>query len=161
MANELAPASATALPLLSDQAREFIGQSARPNTRRAYAAQLKQWLAWCEDQGLAPFPADPTRVANYLSERAVKGQSVSTLRTVVAAIKAGHDAQGLQFDTKAPAIVRRSRARGEVFAEEQWLLPPGRLSLVEFLPEHERFADELGARGLRADPVLPEIGRGE
>ena len=109
MANELAPASATALPLLSDQAREFIGQSARPNTRRAYAAQLKQWLAWCDDQGLAPFPADPTRVANYLSERAVKGQSVSTLRTVVAAIKAGHDAQGLPFDSKAPAIVRTLR----------------------------------------------------
>ena len=59
--------------------------------------------------GLAPFPADPSRVANYLSERAVKGQSVSTLRTVVAAIKAGHDAQGLSFDSKAPAIVRTLR----------------------------------------------------
>ena len=98
-----------ALSLLSDQAREFIGQSARPNTRRAYVAQLKQWLAWCADAGLPPFPAEPTRVANYLSERAVKGQSVSTLRTVVAAIKAGHDAQGLSFDSKAPAILRTLR----------------------------------------------------
>ncbi len=106
MTDELVPAPAAVLSLLSDQAREFIGQSARPNTRRAYAAQLKQWLAWCEGRGLAPFPADPTSVANYLSERALKGQSVSTLRTVVAAIKAGHDAHGLTFDSKAPAIVR-------------------------------------------------------
>jgi hypothetical protein len=40
-------------------------------------------------EGAVPFPADPGDIANYLAERAAVGQSVSTLRTVVAAIKAG------------------------------------------------------------------------
>ncbi|MGO4686202.1 tyrosine-type recombinase/integrase [Hyphomicrobium sp. 2TAF46] len=109
MVNELSAPSETAVVPLSEDARKFIAQSARPNTRRAYAAQLKQWLAWCEASSTPPFPAEPNAVANYLSARATKGQTVSTLRTAVAAIKAGHDAQGLTFDSKAPAIVRTLR----------------------------------------------------
>ena len=92
---------------LSNDARDYIKHSARPNTRRAYAAQLKQWLAWCEALNVQPFPSDPASVANYLAERAGAGQCVSTLRTVVAAIKAGHSAQGLAFDTQAPEIAKR------------------------------------------------------
>ena len=80
---------------LSARARDYIRQSLRPNTRRAYAAQLKLWLAWCAQQGISPFPAAPEVVASYLAERGAAGHSVSTLRTVVAAIKAGHDANGL------------------------------------------------------------------
>jgi site-specific recombinase XerD len=95
--------------ILSDTARAYINQSARPNTRRAYATQLRQWMTWCEAQGRPAFPADPSDVANYLAERAHAGQAVSTLRTVVAAIKAGHDANGLPFDTKAPAITKTLR----------------------------------------------------
>ncbi len=109
MANEPVPASQTSLAQLSEQARQFIGLSARPNTRRAYATQLKQWMAWCHGNGHLAFTGDTNLVANYLSERAARGQSVSTLRTVVAAIKAGHDAKGLSFDSKAPAIVRTLR----------------------------------------------------
>jgi site-specific recombinase XerD len=103
--------SASRLPSveLTDRAREYIKHSARPNTRRAYAAQLKQWLAWSEARGSQPFPAQPAGVANYLAERAAAGQSVSTLRTVVAAIKAGHSAQGLAFDTQAPEIAKTLR----------------------------------------------------
>ena len=109
MGNELSTSFETAVVALSDDTRKLIAQSARPNTRRAYAAQLKQWLAWSEASGMTSFPADPNAVANYLAERATKGQTVSTLRTVVAAIKAGHDAQGLTFDSQSPAIVRTLR----------------------------------------------------
>lgn len=97
---------------LSDRAREYIAQSARPNTRRAYATQIKLWLAWCEKQTGSDFPADPVAVANYLTERAEAGQALSTLRTVVAALKAGHDAKGLSFDSKAPVILRTLRGIG-------------------------------------------------
>lgn len=109
MTNDLAPTSQATVAApqpLSERARSYVGQSARPNTRRAYAAQLKLWFAWCEGKGLEVFPADPVTVANYLAERADAGRSVSTLRTVVAAIKAGHDASGLSFDSKAPVIAR-------------------------------------------------------
>lgn len=94
---------------LSSNARELIKLSMRANTRRAYTAQLRQWLNWCERTGVAPLPADPVEVANHLAERGLAGQSVSTLRTVVAAIKAGHDHEGLHFDSKAPAILKTLR----------------------------------------------------
>lgn len=71
---------------LSTAARDLIKLSMRANTRRAYTAQLRQWLAWCEGAGVVPLPADPVEVANHLAERGLAGQSVSTLRTVVAAI---------------------------------------------------------------------------
>jgi site-specific recombinase XerD len=100
------------LSALSEGAREYIKCSARPNTRRAYATQIKQWVTWCERQGLVDFPADPASVANYLTERAEAGQAASTLRIVVAALKAGHDAKGLPFDSKAPAILRTLRGIG-------------------------------------------------
>lgn len=97
---------------LSEGAREYVKRSARPNTRRAYATQIKQWIAWCERQRVADFPADPASVANYLSERAEAGQVSSTLRIVVAALKAGHDGKGLTFDSKAPVILRTLRGIG-------------------------------------------------
>ena len=87
MADELTSAAAQPPAVLSEAARRYINASARPNTRRAYAAQLRQWMAWCEQNGRPAFPADTSDVANYLAERGSVGQSVSTLRTVVAAIK--------------------------------------------------------------------------
>jgi site-specific recombinase XerD len=94
---------------LSTAARELIQFAMRENTQRAYRAQLRQWLAWCERHGIEPLPADPVYVANYLAERGSAGQSPSTLRTVVAAIKAAHDGKGLDFDSKAPVILKTLR----------------------------------------------------
>ncbi len=95
---------------LSEQARQYLSQSLRPNTRRAYAAQLRLWLAWCDEAGLDLFPSDPNAVANFLISRADAGQAISTLRTVVAAIKGGNDAKGCPFDTKAPVILKALRS---------------------------------------------------
>jgi site-specific recombinase XerD len=94
---------------LSDTARELIKVSLRDNTRRAYRTQLRQWLAWAEQGGVSGLPADAVDVANYLAERGHAGQSPSTLRTVVAAIKAAHDGKGLDFDSKAPVIIKTLR----------------------------------------------------
>ena len=94
---------------LSTAARELIQFAMRENTQRAYRAQLRQWLAWCKRTGIEPLPAGPVYVANYLAERGSAGQSPSTLRTVVAAIKAAHDGKGLDFDSKAPVILKTLR----------------------------------------------------
>lgn len=95
--------------VLSTTARELIQFALRENTERAYRAQLKQWLAWCERADVQALPTDPIHVANYLAERGSAGQSPSTLRTVVAAIKAAHDGKGLPFDSKAPVILKTLR----------------------------------------------------
>lgn len=110
MGHDLATSIATAAPVaLSETAREFIGASMRPNTRRAYAAQLRRWQHHCEADRRPMFPADPASVANWLAARASAGQSASTLRTAVAALKAGAEAAGFPFDTSAPAIARTLR----------------------------------------------------
>jgi site-specific recombinase XerD len=112
MQKHLTVAGATAG--LSTAAREMIQLSMRENTQRAYRAQLKQWLAWCERGGVEALPADPINVANYLAERGHAGQSPSTLRTVVAAIKAAHDGKGFDFDSKAPVILKTLRGLSNV-----------------------------------------------
>jgi site-specific recombinase XerD len=92
---------------LSDTARRYALASLRPNTRRAYATQLALWLEWKSATDLSP--ADPADVANYVSERAAAGQSVATLRTIVAAIKSGHEAKGWSFDSTASVITKVMR----------------------------------------------------
>ena len=90
--------------LLTDGAREFIGRSTRANTRRAYAAQWRAWEAWTQSRGVPAAPANVIDLANWLSERAKRGQSVSTLRTAIAAVKAATKAKGFALDTKAAVI---------------------------------------------------------
>ncbi|SFV32891.1 tyrosine-type recombinase/integrase [Hyphomicrobium facile] len=88
--------------LLSENARRYAASSFRPGTRRQYATALKQWLQW---RGLIDLePADTIDVANYLAELASAGKSISTLRTAIAAIRAGHTAKSWLFDTTAPPI---------------------------------------------------------
>ena len=130
--NSSLPAAATQL---SDDALAFIGEAIAYNTRRAYAAQLKIWFAYCEQLGRALFPADPVAVANWIAERANSGersgkratdcklgQSMSTLRVAVAAIKAAHDSKGIEFDTGHVALrkffqgLRRKRPEAQIQA---------------------------------------------
>ena len=99
--------SAEQLPtFLSPAAEQYLRESLSPNTRRAYRAQISKWVEWCAQKRVEPWPADLVQVVNYLSERADAGQAVSTIRTAVSAIKFGHEAQGLPFDSRAPAIVK-------------------------------------------------------
>lgn len=102
---------------LSKDALTFLKASLAPNTRRAYAAQLKAWEAHCAEEGVAPYPASPVAVANWVAERAndgrrggrragsgEKGQAIATVRTAIPAIRAAHLAKGLSFDTRHPAL---------------------------------------------------------
>lgn len=91
---------------LTEAAETYLRESLSPNTRRTYRAQIERWAEWCAEKDIEAWPADLTAVVNYLSERANAGQSTSTIRTALAAIKFGHDAQGLPFDSRAPAIVK-------------------------------------------------------
>ncbi|WP_045837035.1 tyrosine-type recombinase/integrase [Hyphomicrobium sp. 99] len=89
---------------LSEHARLYSAASLRPTTRRAYAAALEGWLEWRDQEELEP--ALPVDVANYIAGRAAAGQSVSTLRTIIAALKAGHEAKGWTFDSSSPVVSR-------------------------------------------------------
>ncbi|MEZ5816621.1 MAG: tyrosine-type recombinase/integrase [Hyphomicrobiaceae bacterium] len=104
---------------LSSEARAYAIASQAGHTRRAYAAQLRLWLAHAEAAKRPAFPADPADVANWLAARAQRGQAYATLRTAIAAVRAGHVAQGLAFDTRAPAIELVMRGIGRTHARAQ------------------------------------------
>jgi hypothetical protein len=97
-------------PALGDQARAFARAAFAANSRRAYAAQWRLWLAHYEASGLPSLLAAPEVVADWIATRAVSGmrakyghggQSVATLRMAIAAIRAAHATAGTQGVTAA------------------------------------------------------------
>lgn len=89
---------------LSQAARLFAANSLRGGTRRVYASQLRQWIAWARAHAVADFPADPIHVANFIAERAAQGIGIPTLQCSVAAIGFAHHGKGLSFDSQVPII---------------------------------------------------------
>ena len=108
MSNDITPTAtgslAPAVASMSADAVSFARQALATNTRRTYAAQLKLWAAHCETNGIAPFPADAVAIANWLASRAASGAAPSSLKAALAAVKFGHTAKGLHFDSQAPAV---------------------------------------------------------
>jgi integrase len=111
--------------VLLDQAREFLRRARSANTRRAYAADWRDFAAWCGGHGAAALPAAPETVTLYLAARAATCR-VSTLSRRVTAISQAHLAAG--FDSPAQAAVVRTvmkgirREKGSVAAAKKPLL---------------------------------------
>jgi len=101
---------------ISDSTREYLQQAYRPNTVRAYKTGQGQWEAHAEENRLTAYPAAPSDLANFLSARAKAGQSLSTLRAVLAAVKAKHDAKGFAFDSRAPVLTKTLKGIGNATA---------------------------------------------
>lgn len=133
-------ATADALPAeprtLSDAARGYLQKAFRPNTRRAYLTAQDQWAKRAARFGVAPYPATPTDVANWLAERAEAGQSVSTLRGTLAGVKAGHDARGMAFDSRAPVLTKVLRGVSNATSRLPRQAPPIRANDVLDLIAH-------------------------
>ena len=101
-AQRLAPLART-----TERARDYIKEGKAPNTRRAYAADWRDFRAWCVLHGRPSLPASPETVAFYLSDLAERCKT-STLQRRLAAISQAHQAAGQnahEVPTK-PATVR-------------------------------------------------------
>lgn len=86
-----------------------------PHTRRAYDTAWKLFVAWCREEGYRALPADADTVAAYLTDRANRGRSISTLKVVRAAILYYHKTQGAESPTSSPSVstvLRDSAGRG-------------------------------------------------
>jgi len=115
------PPAFPALPaplLLDERSRpkpeDVAGAYAR-NTRRAYAADWRDWQRWCDYERRSALPAHPHDVADYLKALALRAK-VATLRRRVAAIHKMHELAGVTFDSHAPALAlalqRLAREKG-------------------------------------------------
>ncbi len=83
------------------------------NTRKVYAFAWDQWARWCRGRGIAAFPAAPSAVCAYLTERADQGVSLATIDLACSAIGHQHRHNGRPdpIDHDAVRRVRRGLRR--------------------------------------------------
>lgn len=80
-------------PELTEAARKFAAESKAENTRKAYRSDWRLFKAWCDAQGGAALPAEPSHTAAYLADLAGSAR-VSTVMRRAASIASGHRAAG-------------------------------------------------------------------
>ena len=103
--------------LPATERHERMAQQARASkaerTWRAYGSDWQIWEAWAAANGATAMPADPGRVAEFLSDMTVT-RKLSTVRRYLASISVSHTLKGHQFERKNPAIktILRGAARG-------------------------------------------------
>jgi integrase len=106
----------TAAGLPSTERRERMAQQARASkaerTWRAYAADWQVWQAWATANGAAAMPADPERVAEFLSDMTAS-RKLSTVRRYLASLSVAHTLKGCTLERKHSAIktILRGAAR--------------------------------------------------
>ena len=93
------------------KAKKYQDAADAPATLRAYAADLKNFEAWCTRHAMTALPATPEVVGAYLAA-AGEGFAMQTLRRRVAAIARASGVAGHPLDTKHPAIRETLRGIG-------------------------------------------------
>ncbi len=91
------PGGALATPnrdILDDAAAAFATASKSSATRRAYAADWRDFTGWCAGEGVEPAPAASRTVVRYLTRLAGLGRTASTIDRRAAAIAFAHRALG-------------------------------------------------------------------
>jgi integrase len=110
------------LDRLIDSARDYARSAIADTTRRAYAADWKDFTGWCRHKGIAPLPPSPEVIGLYLTDLATSARgapaaSVSTIDRRLSGL-VWHAAQrGFALDRKNRHIatvlagIRRRHAR--------------------------------------------------
>lgn len=90
----------------SIELQSLLDQAPLPiNTRRVYAAQWRQFAAWCAARGSLALPARPRLVVLYLAELARERLAPSTMRTVCTAVAKAHELSERASPTSDPILV--------------------------------------------------------
>ena len=87
-------AAALAHADLVRRAAEYAQSGKAENTRKAYAAGWRAFLAFCEAHGAPALPATSATVAAFLTDLATSGKSVSTVNSYLTAVKFEHAQAG-------------------------------------------------------------------
>lgn len=81
------------------RANDYIAESVAENTKRGYAADFRQFTAWCASGALAALPATPATVAAYFAAMADSGKKSSTIDRAKASIRMAHETAGFSDPT--------------------------------------------------------------
>jgi integrase len=112
---DLVTTSVAGLP--STERRERMAQQARASkaerTWRAYGSDWQVWEARASANDAKAMPADPERVAEFLSDMTAS-RKLSTVRRYLASLSVTHTLKGHTLERKHPAIktILRGAARG-------------------------------------------------
>src|SRR6266851_6611000 len=91
-------------PELVERAAAYARSARSEATKRAYAADWRDWESWCAEHGATPLPSTPQMVGLYLADLAGRGRKASTISRRLVAIAQAHRVAGEQMDLKHPAI---------------------------------------------------------
>ncbi len=86
-----------------DAAEAFIRAARAPNTRAAYAGDLKRFGKWCAKGGHAP-PFQGATIAFYLTDLAREGRKLATIKRALASISQAHELAGQENPCRAKVV---------------------------------------------------------
>lgn len=134
---------------LLDEVSAYERKALPKNTKRAYAADWADFLAWCVKKRLAALPAKPDTVAMYLTTRA-RTHKVSSLSRRLTVIGKLHKAQGQPnpvTDERVKRVWRGiMRDKGEAQTRKKPALVKDLRKMMAVLPE--------GLAGVRDRAIL-------
>lgn len=113
---ETMPAAPAPLAALAEKARSYARGAKAAHTLRAYAADWRDFGAWCARQGLARLPPDPQAIGLYLADRADRC-TAATLERRLSGLGWNFRQRGFPLDRADPHLrevlagIRRRHAR--------------------------------------------------
>ena len=111
--NDLVTVEPAPLPAERRELMERLARGSKAEaTWEAYAADWRIWEDWAVANGALPMPADPDRVAQFLTDMTTS-RKISTVRRYLASLSVAHFLKGHAFERKHPAIkvIMRGAAR--------------------------------------------------
>ena len=129
-------------PELAEALNEVIAAAKSDNTRRAYAAQVAKFEAWCQRHRTSALPATPAVVAIYLTDLAKtgagptkppKGAKVATVGLALSAISAAHRIAGFAVDVRSCEIREAMKGIRKKFAAPQAQAEPLKPTMVRVI----------------------------
>jgi integrase len=145
---ELGAPPSTGLPArlerLADRAREYAKAASSANTRRAYEADWRKFMAWCERENLPPLPPDPQIVGLYITACASgaatadrKPRTVTTIERALSALTWHYTQLGQPLDRRDRHIatvlagIRNTHAQPPM--QKEAVLPEDVIAMLETL----------------------------
>jgi integrase len=95
---EITTNQTTNLDTLKNRVSDIMENAKADNTKRAYKADWRDFLAFCQKHALSSLPASPDTVTLYLSQLA-ETKKMATIRRRVASIAEAHRVAGLATPT--------------------------------------------------------------
>jgi integrase len=154
--------AAAALPArlegLAEQARDYAKAASSANTRRAYAADWRHFLAWTRRQSLPALPPDPQIIGLYIAAGASgaaspdgKPSSVRTIERRLSALSWNFAQRGQPLDRSdrhvATVLAGIRRTHGRPPVQKEAVLPEDLIAMLGAL-------DISDLRGLRDRAIL-------